>query len=499
MRSVALVFALLLGLTHGVASAQTPPAAYPADSAFTAITCSDPTSIPSTDSCTDEARDHRNIVGAGATPAYLITNDGTYLYLRIRVEADPTQSGAFRAFAWGFGLDADADGEFEAYITLIGQGMSDRVEIRDQDPDNGITPDRVGPTALTAIYSDLAMPSWGISTIAPSVGGMPNYCADDTDMADYYITVAVPLTVVRDFGALGGVVAYGGSSSMFSGIQNDFVCADGTPPSCTMGSTCASGICLASTGVCAPPVDPFFVGCLDEDTSPADMIDDGCTSARPHCIIGASGASTCVECEVDGHCDDSNACTTDSCATNMCSNAAASAGTACPGGVCDGTTSMMACAACLDDASGAATDTGCGAGAPVCDTSGAAPICVACVDDAMTGTDTGCGGAAPVCDTSGAAPVCVACRDDVMGAMADDGCGAGAPLCDTSGAAPVCVACVDDAMGGAVDTGCAAGAPLCDASGAAPVCVECFDDTAGGTDSGCAAGAPACDTSSGSG
>lgn len=516
---------LALTLLPSASGAQyTAPPMYPPDSAFEAVTCSDPTSIPSQDSCTDEARDHRNVVGGGTTPAYLVYNDGTYLYLRLRIEADPVQGTAFRAFAWGFGLDWDADGEFEAYITLIGQGMSDRVEVQDQDPDNGITPDLIGlpGTALVPVVSDMSVDSWAISTPAP--GG--NYCIDDTDGGDFYITVAVPLTVLRDFGALGSVVAYGGSSSMFSGIQNDFVCADGTPMSCTDGTTCASGICLATTGVCAPPVDPFFLGCLDEDTAPMDGIDDGCTTLRPHCVISASG-SACVACLMDADCGDGLECTTDTCVSNLCVNAPSPVGTSCAGGICDGTALATSCAPCLDDASGTTTDTGCTAAtpfcdtsgavaicvgcvddaaggttdsgctaaAPLCDTSGAAPVCIGCVDDALRGTDSGCGAAAPVCDASSGTPTCVSCQDDAAAAMLDDGCAAGAPLCDTSGAAPLCVTCADDAMGGATDSGCAAGAPLCDTSGAAPICIACFDDTSGGTDSGCAAGAPACDTS----
>jgi hypothetical protein len=536
-----------VSITPGGASAQTPPPSFPTDSDFDAVSCLDPTALPSQDPCDDDARDHRNIVGAGTTPAYLTHEDGTYLYLRVRVEDDPRQSGALVAFAWGFGLDSDGDGAFEAYVSLIGQGMADRLEIRDQDASNGTTPDRRLPsgagadTSLRPIDTTGTGPTWATVTAAPPVGAMANFCPDDTDGGDWYITVAVPLTILRDFGALGGAVAYGGSSSEFSGIQNDFVCADGTPPTCTTGAMCPSGVCLTGIGRCGPSVVPIFLGCVDEDTN-LDGIDEGCSAALSHCLVTSTGSS-CVECIAAADCSDGNACTLDACTANACVAAGVTAGTTCAGGVCNGSSTAPACVACLDDATGLMLDSGCSAGAPVCDVSGPLPRCTgclvaadcsdgnACTTDSCTlgacvrlPTPAGVACTGGICSGSVLAPECVDCLDDLPGTMVDTGCSASAPVCDDSGAAPVCaecataidcddgnvctvdacdagvceqtalavgalcaggvcdassacVACVDDATGTTIDTGCGIGAPVCDDSGAVAVCTGCLLDT----------------------
>lgn len=388
----------LAGLVATVASSASlahaqlppPPATFPADGAFAAIECSDPTVVPSQDSCTDEARDHRNVIGGGAQPAYSYAQDGTYLYLRLRVEDDPRQSEAFVAFAWGFGIDSDGDGGFEAYISLIGQGNEDRVEILDQDPDNGTTPSYTllpgggGDTSLRPIDSSGATPSWAIATSAGS-----NFCVDDTDEGDWHITVAVPLVILREFGALGGVFAYGGTSSEFSGIQNDYVCSDGNPASCMTDTDCPSGICLDGEGRCAPPILPVFLGCLDDDAEP-DGIDDGCDAASPFCIVTAT-TSFCAECEDAADCsDDGNECTSATCSEGVCGATPVPVGTVCAAGSCNATGNCVGCT----------SDANCGGSTPRCELGTSTCVeCLAtadCVDDgnectAETCTSGACG------------------------------------------------------------------------------------------------------------
>jgi len=81
--------------------------------------------------------------------------------------------------------------------------MSDRVEIQDQDADNGVSPDFVlgsggaDDTSLYPVLTDMSGPTWVEVSDAP--GG--NFCVDDTDMGDFFMTVAVPLAVLADLGA----------------------------------------------------------------------------------------------------------------------------------------------------------------------------------------------------------------------------------------------------------------------------------------------------------
>jgi len=351
---LALTVTALIALTSAAGTqrvfAQAPPSAFPADGAFNAVTCVDPTAVPSQDSCSDSARDHRNVVGGGNMPAYQLTNDGTYLYMRLRLEGDPRQSGALVAFAWGFGIDVDGDGAFESYVSVIGQGNDDRVEIYDQDSSNGVTPNRVKPggagadTSLRPVVTDGSQNSWVQVTSAGS-----RFCNDSVAGSDFFLTAAVPLSVLADFGALGGSVAYGGSSSNFTGIQSDFVCIDGAPTACTMGSQCPSGVCLTGTGVCGPGIPPIPLGCLDTSLDNT-AIDSGCSTTSRHCLV-ANNTSVCVPCISDGHCVDANECTINTCASNACTFPASAVGSTCSIGVCDSNVTCATVAVSIDSPS----------------------------------------------------------------------------------------------------------------------------------------------------
>jgi outer membrane protein OmpA-like peptidoglycan-associated protein len=529
-RGALIVLAALLGAGTTTRASAQPPVTYPADNLFVAATCTDPTQVPSGDSCTDDARDHRNIVGGGTSPAYQYYQDGTFLYLRVRIEDDPRQSTALQAFGWGFGIDANGNGAYEAYVSLIGQGNSDRLEILDQDPSNGTTPSLTQPmgggtdTSLRPILTDGSGATWASVTMAGA-----SVCIDDTPVGDWFITVAVRLSVLQAFGAIGGAVAYAGTSSEFSGVQNDFVCSDGDPMNCTSGAQCASGICLAGEDVCAPPVDPFFLGCVSTDGD-GDNVDDGCNVMRPICLVTAT-SSSCVACLADTDCNDANGCTTDSCTGGVCANAPLSAGANCAGGVCNGSVLAPLCVTCIDDSAG--QDSGCPAGSPGCDTSiPAAPTCGGCTmntdcadtndctteictlsECATTSLPVGTPCAGGFCNGSLSEPACAGCVDDDAGNGTDTGCDMSTRYCDVSGV-PTCVACLTDTdcadandctanacIAGVCETmsetpGTVCPTGICDGDLVAPMCLACIDDVAlGGTDTGCGGITPLCDTS----
>jgi hypothetical protein len=67
------------------------------------------------------AVDERDIVGDQADPAGLRAIDAQFLYLRMRLDADPAPGGTPTLFSWGFAFDTDDDpNDYEALLTLDG-------------------------------------------------------------------------------------------------------------------------------------------------------------------------------------------------------------------------------------------------------------------------------------------------------------------------------------------------------------------------------------------
>ncbi|MBX3246284.1 MAG: hypothetical protein KF901_03800 [Myxococcales bacterium] len=443
----------------------TPPTTWPSASAFDAVLCLNPDVVDAFDPCGDSGgnADHRDIVGGPDGAAFQTTSDGTYFYFRLRVNSDPRQGTGFRPFGWGFGLDADGDGAYELYIALDGTGG--RVFLRNQD----ILPGRtmlLPTTELTPVRTN------GETTWARADGPLSDPCMNGD--ADWYITVAVPLRLVLEYGAIGGVIAYGGSSSNSTGIGNDVVCMAGNPASCTTGADCPSGVCLTGVGRCGPPVVPSFIGCVDDR---ADAIDTGCSAAAPHCVVpDGLEFGECFPCATDAHCADGNECTVDSCVAGACTHVATTPGTPCATGVCSGASAM--CVACV-------TGDQCDAPTPVCDVGSF--TCVSCL------VDGDCSASAPICDP--ASFTCVGC-------LVDGHCPAASPVCNPDDF--TCVECVSGATCGdgnectldvcmmnacsnppaSAGTTCADG--VC--SGESAMCVECVDGST------CDVSAPFCVT-----
>lgn len=126
----------------------------------------------------------------------------------------------------------------------------------------------------------------------------------------------------------------------------------GAVANCDDGNDCTIDSCSAATGCAHAPV------------TRGDVCEGG------YCN-GSATDPMCLECLVNGHCDDDNECTTDTCSTaGTCSNPSLPATTECSGGVCDGATADPMCVECLSDAQ-------CGGDRPFCDTE--ARVCVECL------------------------------------------------------------------------------------------------------------------------
>jgi hypothetical protein len=129
--------------------------------------------------------------------------------------------------------------------------------------------------------------------------------------------------------------------------DNTAPCDDGD--ACTAGDACSARACLPGTTVdcddgnpcTADSCDPA-AGCLNED------LPDGTSCTFPGGTTGMCAQGACVGCTLDEHCDDGNACTSETCSGGNCTYAnvtgtcndgdACTYSDQCVNGTCAGTT-----------------------------------------------------------------------------------------------------------------------------------------------------------------
>ena len=76
----------------------------------------------------DANPDWANLVGDATYPAVYTYNDGTYVYYRMRIDADPTGPGGLDSFGWGIQINTDADPGTYEYMVMI-DGISEELRI----------------------------------------------------------------------------------------------------------------------------------------------------------------------------------------------------------------------------------------------------------------------------------------------------------------------------------------------------------------------------------
>src|ERR1043165_2917317 len=79
--------AALFALAAAPAAAQSPPLAFPADDAFTAVSGGDTATF--SDAAGDVTKDALDVVGDEADPAIFIAATRGFLFLRMRLDGDP--------------------------------------------------------------------------------------------------------------------------------------------------------------------------------------------------------------------------------------------------------------------------------------------------------------------------------------------------------------------------------------------------------------------------
>jgi len=387
-----------------------------------------------------------DLVGTTGYSAVSVAQDASFLYLRMRIDGDPTQGAGFRSFGWGCGLDNDGVYSGCEYLVFV-NGQSDRVELWDnltsQGPVVGAPSDKAD--TLRASYP-VASHARAVAAGAPNLG---------SSAADYFLEFAVPLAALAlaGYDASEPLVAFCGSntsgaasalatdcSSTSAGCAATTIAAIGSDPVLCGASGCATCNTNDRCGAaCLPCANPTPVGNPTALSCEACTGDAGCGGPPPYCVTAAADPArgSCVACLTTEHCPDAELCDpiTHSCRAGCDANDDC----ATPTPVCN--TTMGLCVECtaLDDSVFLAAG-------EVCDDE--AGLCVECLDAGDCASPT------PACDP--------ATRTCVEGTADDDTECASDEVCDVSGR--VCVGCVGDGD-------CAAPTPACDL--ATRTCVEC--------------------------
>ncbi len=193
---------------------------FPVDSEFVPLRCSDKT--PMTDAFGDDPNflTDRDLVGDVAAPAGFRAADATNLYLRIRLDQNPTTGSTLHAFSWGMAFDLDGDRTtYELLILVDGVGggpgavevfKNTTITITNSGTDPADTP----PVATFPFANNAR----AVTAPGTTNGGTP----------DFFLDFAVPWTALQPLGLDHATRTYvwAASSDAANALTGDFACHD---------------------------------------------------------------------------------------------------------------------------------------------------------------------------------------------------------------------------------------------------------------------------------
>jgi hypothetical protein len=433
---------------------------------------------------------YEDIVGDSSNPAAYVHSDTNYLYMRIRLNADPTSGNAIRTDRiYGCEIDTDTDNNYE--LLAIYDGVANEIVLRQNS--GAATGNRTDNAAT--IVSNVAPGGYPTGTFGRVVAPAGSTFSSN---ADAFVDIAIPRTALDTVAAqsyrtlrfacgtgdnVGGTKALGlqlfepNAVALATVWSDSFVC----------GTT---GCLLDSDRDGVPNVTETGFGTDPNDT---DTDNDGILDNVELSASGSTGPYTGPDTDGDGVIDAKDTDSDNDCFSDQQEGAAgyrstsANAYTQCLADTtkpaCSTTTGT--CAEC-DGPNNGATPAKCPtAAAPACF---GAQGCKQC-GPGQTQNCTNAG--APACGSTGA---CTACTGD-NGATTNAPCpSSGAPACHTSG--PLFGQCKEcSRQNGSLCT--SASLPACDTTTGA--CGTCNGDFGGIESKPCAIeGAPTCHITTGS-
>ncbi len=238
MRQLSIALAILVGAAAVARAAPPPPPAFPADSVWVPFHCG---AGPMTDPQGDDAAfvGDLDLVGDAADPAGLHASDANYLYLRIRLDADPAPNGTLGSAGWGYEFDLD-DNPATYELLVIVDGITPGGMVAMYANTTTTIPDSPSDPANTP-----ALATYPVATYARSIaaggatfGGTPDFFLD--------FAVAWPDLIAQGVDHATAVRVWAGSTNAVNDLDGDIACFDDT-----MGAPTLDGTASASD-----PADP---------------------------------------------------------------------------------------------------------------------------------------------------------------------------------------------------------------------------------------------------
>lgn len=227
---------------------------------------------PASDPTGDEpgAIGSEDVVGAPSGPAFQYARDASFLYLRMRVDADPRMTLSplrWDPQGWGVELDGDDDlRDYEVIVILDGTALGGAGQLVIAENTAGPLDDPANPPERV-----IATHAVGTHVRVDAVG------------ADFFLTFAVPFTEL----AMGGVVA--GDLAVWAGTSSDGAALD-------VDLACHNAR-LSRPSLPFIPIYPVLIGSFVSIDAPMD----GSTTSDPTPLItGRGDPGATVEIRVDG-------------------------------------------------------------------------------------------------------------------------------------------------------------------------------------------------------
>lgn len=429
--------------------------------------------IPIGDPATD-AKNERNIVGDATNPAAYVGSDASYLYFRIRLDADPRSNDGttLKPFGWSCVVETQATVDTYEYLAAVNG-------IENSGPDNN--PDQVEwrhnaasqATNSVGEEAEVLVDRFARATHTQVTQATTTFSNDP----DFFLAWAIPIATVRAGGSGAPGIMAGtllrfacGTSNNARNYSADPACGSKANAQCTLSDSLSDPFSCTVLGCTAQNGDTDGDGVSDAQetalgTNPQSKDSDG-DGIPDNVELSPTGSSTGPYSAIDSDGDDvidakdtdsDNDCAPDqSEGVNTYRTKSMAPNAACPSGqICD--TTRGACVPqtqqlCNGDfasgASAACTD----AARPACNTS--APFTGFCTQCSATNAKL-CSGGTPTCDLT--VGTCAPCNGD-RGSGATRACqAADAPYCDlVAGACGKCLVNADCTVPGS-HTG-----PTCD-------------------------------------
>ena len=209
-----LIFTLATLLFAGEAVAQD----WPLDSEWITITAG---GLGVSDPC-DDSQGSRDIVGTSADPAAFVyfdfTTSGTYMFVRMRLDDDPAQSGGLAPFGWAVEFDTDSDLNNYEYIAMANGIINPDMVTLEKNTVQSTLMDPSDP-------AEEELGSWLWTDNGRIMDASSNLCGSP----DFFIDFFFPMQLLYDDGLAPGssfVLIFGTSQNAHS-ITDDIIDNDG--------------------------------------------------------------------------------------------------------------------------------------------------------------------------------------------------------------------------------------------------------------------------------